>query len=97
MNRAFLLIAALPLLAAAAPARDWKHQALVSAAPFIDRDNEEWMRAIVTGDADVLSEVLRADLAQGEHDVQAYDDSHAGSSDDRPAVVLTGCLPLLPD
>lgn len=61
MNRAFLLIAALPLLAAAAPARDWKHQALVSAAPFIDRANEEWMRAIVTGDADVLSAPYASD------------------------------------
>ena len=55
MKRAILLIAALPFLAAAAPAKDWKHQALASAAPFIDRANDEWTRAIVTGDADVLS------------------------------------------
>lgn len=53
---AYLLVAAAPLLMAAAPAtRDWKSQALKSAAPDIDRANDEWTRAIVTGDADVLS------------------------------------------
>ena len=61
MNRAFLLTAALPLLVAAAPARDWKPHALASAAPFIDRANDEWTRAIVTGDADVLSAPYAAD------------------------------------
>jgi ketosteroid isomerase-like protein len=53
---AYLLVAAAPLLLAAAPAtRDWKSQALKSAAPDIDRANDEWTRAILTGDADVLS------------------------------------------
>ena|SRR5690242_6553389 len=48
----FLLIAA-PLLVAAAPT--WQSQALASASPFIDKANSDWSRAIVTGDADVLS------------------------------------------
>ena len=61
MNRAFLLTAVLPLLIAAVPARDWKHHALISAAPFIDRANDEWTRAIVAGDADVLSAPYAAD------------------------------------
>jgi len=43
------------LLAAAPATRDWKSQALKSAAPDIDRANDEWTRAILTGDADVLS------------------------------------------
>jgi ketosteroid isomerase-like protein len=54
---AYLLAAATPLLAAAAAPSTgtWKQQALRSAAPDIDRANGEWTRAIVTGDADVLS------------------------------------------
>jgi ketosteroid isomerase-like protein len=61
VKRAALLIAALPFLAAAAPAKDWKHRALASAAPFIDRANDEWTRAIVSGDADGLSAPYAAD------------------------------------
>ena len=45
----------MPLLAAAAPTKDWKSHALASAAPDIDRANTEWTKAIVTGDAAVLS------------------------------------------
>lgn len=53
---AYLLIAAAPLLIAAAPAaKDWKSQALKSAARDIDRANDEWTRAIVKGDSVVLS------------------------------------------
>ena len=52
IRKMFLLVAA-PLLVAAAPA--WKDQALASAAPFIDKANDEWTHAIVIGDADVLS------------------------------------------
>ena len=48
-----LLIAAAPLLIAAAPA--WQQQALSSAAPFIDKANRDWESAIVTGNAAVLS------------------------------------------
>ncbi|HZU50815.1 MAG TPA: nuclear transport factor 2 family protein [Sphingomicrobium sp.] len=48
-----LLLAAAPLLIAAAPS--WQRQALSSAAPFIDKAYNEWTRAIVSGDADVLS------------------------------------------
>lgn len=56
MNRAALIFcAAMPFLAAAAPAKDWKALALKSAAPDIDRANVQWTKAIVTGDADVLS------------------------------------------
>lgn len=35
--------------------KDWKNDALASAAPFIDRANDEWTKAIVAGDADVMS------------------------------------------
>jgi ketosteroid isomerase-like protein len=59
VKRAILLLAAAPLLAAAAPA--WKNQALAAAAPFIDKANDEWTRAIVSGDADVLSAPYAAD------------------------------------
>jgi len=48
-----LLAAAAPLLIAAAPS--WQQQAISSAAPFIDKANSDWSRAIVTGDAKVLS------------------------------------------
>jgi uncharacterized protein (TIGR02246 family) len=41
------------LVIAAAPS--WKSQALASAAPFIDKANDEWARAIVIGDADVMA------------------------------------------
>ena len=41
------------LLIAAAPS--WQATTLASAAPFIDKANDEWTRAIVSGDADVLS------------------------------------------
>ena len=51
--RKLLLLAAAPLIIAAAPS--WKSRALASAAPFIDKANDEWTRAIVTGDADVMS------------------------------------------
>jgi ketosteroid isomerase-like protein len=41
------------LLAAAAPG--WQAKTLASAAPFIDKANDEWTRAIVSGDADILA------------------------------------------
>lgn len=53
MKHSIFVVAAAPLLIAAAPA--WKQQALTSAAPFIDKANGDWERAIVTGDASVLS------------------------------------------
>lgn len=53
MKRIGLTLLALPLLIAAAPLS--QKQVLASAAPYIDRANDEWTRAIVTGDADVLS------------------------------------------
>lgn len=56
MNRAtFYFLAALPFLIAAKPASDWKQQALGAAAPYINKANAEWTRAIRTGDAAVLS------------------------------------------
>ena len=53
MRLKILVFAAAPLLAAAAPS--WQQQALASAAPFIDRANADWSRAIVTGDSKALS------------------------------------------
>jgi ketosteroid isomerase-like protein len=47
-----MLLAAAPLIAAAP---SWRSEALASAAPFIDKANDEWTHAIVTGDADVMS------------------------------------------
>jgi ketosteroid isomerase-like protein len=38
---------------AAAPA--WQQQTLTAAAPFIDKANDDWTRAIVTRDTDVLA------------------------------------------
>jgi ketosteroid isomerase-like protein len=58
MRRMFLLAAG-PLLLAAAPS--WQSQALSSAAPFIDKANDEWTRAIVNGNADALSAPYAAD------------------------------------
>ena len=53
MKREIFLFVAAPLIVAAAPS--WQQQAVASAAPFIDKANTEWTRAIVTGNADVLS------------------------------------------
>jgi len=47
------------VLAAAAPS--WQSQALASAAPFIDKANSDWSRAIVTGNAAMLSAPYAAD------------------------------------
>ena len=53
---AYFLAAAMPFLVAAGPSSgNWKSSALASAAPDIDRANDEWTRAIVTGDPDMLS------------------------------------------
>ena len=51
-SRMFILGLA-PLLVAAAPT--WQKQALASAAPSIDQANDDWTRAIVSGDAEVLA------------------------------------------
>ena len=51
--RKIVIPAAAALLTAAAPG--WRQQALSAAAPFIDKANDEWTRAIVTGDADILA------------------------------------------
>jgi ketosteroid isomerase-like protein len=48
----FIASAAL-LLVGAAPG--WQAKTLASAAPFIDKANDEWTRAIVTGNADLLT------------------------------------------
>jgi ketosteroid isomerase-like protein len=53
VKRELFLFAAAPLLVAAAPS--WQSRALASAAPFIDKANDEWTKAIVTGNADLLS------------------------------------------
>lgn len=59
MKSKMFLWAAAPLLVAAAPMS--KPQILASAAPFIDRANDEWTHAIVTGDAAVMSAPYAAD------------------------------------
>ena len=51
--RKMYVLAAAPLLLAAAPT--WQSQTLASAAPFIDKANSDWSRAIVTGNPAVLS------------------------------------------
>ena len=53
MKSKMFLLAGAPLLVATAPIS--KSQTLASAAPFIDRANDEWTHAIVTGDADTMS------------------------------------------
>ena len=47
------LVVALPVLMAAAPS--WQQATLASAAPAIDKANEEWTHAIVVGDADLMA------------------------------------------
>ena len=53
MKASLFLVAAAPLILAAAT--PWKEQALLSAAPFIEKANSEWARAIVRGDPKALS------------------------------------------
>ena len=53
MKRKVFLLAAMPLIVAAAPT--WQQRTLASAAPFIDKANDDWTRAIVSGNADALS------------------------------------------
>ena len=53
MNRISLFLIAAPMLIAAATPSQQK--TLSSAAPFIDKANSDWARAIVIGDAEVLS------------------------------------------
>jgi ketosteroid isomerase-like protein len=53
LKRYITFLAAAPLLIAASPS--WQQQALASAAPFIDKANDDWATAIVGGKADVLS------------------------------------------
>ena len=52
MQRKMFVLVLTPFLVAATPA--WKTHALAAAAPFIDKANDEWTRAIVSGDAAVL-------------------------------------------
>ena len=60
--RAGLSSLAFLALAAAAPSpHGGKAQTLADAAPYIDRANDEWTRAIVTGDAEILSAPYAAD------------------------------------
>jgi len=59
VKRMIFLLAAAPLLVAAAPS--WQSQTLASAAPFIDKANSDWSRAIVTGNAAVLSAPYASD------------------------------------
>lgn len=49
-----LFLSMVLLTAASPPQENWSRPALRDAAPFIDKANDEWTRAIVTGDADVM-------------------------------------------
>lgn len=53
MKHSIFVLATAPLLIAATPA--WQQQALSSAAPFIEKANSDWERAIVIGDSSALS------------------------------------------
>ena len=53
MRHRLFLLAAAPLIIAAAPS--WQQQALSSAATFIDKANNEWTHAIVNADSKALS------------------------------------------
>jgi len=53
VKRTIVIFAAAPLLVAAAPS--WQQKAVAAAAPFIDKANDDWTTAIVSGKADVLS------------------------------------------
>ena len=53
MKAKLLLFVAAPLMVAAAPS--WQQRAMASAAPFIDKANNDWSRGIVNADARVLS------------------------------------------
>jgi ketosteroid isomerase-like protein len=56
IRAAGFLIAAMDVPVAAHPlSPDWHRAALAAAAPYIDRANDDWTRAIVKGDAEVLS------------------------------------------
>jgi ketosteroid isomerase-like protein len=48
-----LVLAAAPLLVAAAPT--WRQKAVASAAPYIEKANTDWERGIVSGDEKLLS------------------------------------------
>ena len=56
LMRAVLFVAALAMpVVAQAQAKDWANATLAAAAPYIDRANNEWTRAVVSGNADVMS------------------------------------------
>jgi ketosteroid isomerase-like protein len=59
MKPKMFMLAATPLLVAGAPLS--KSHILASAAPFIDKANNEWTHAIVTGDASVMAAPYAAD------------------------------------
>jgi len=52
---ACLVIGGIVLSSAHAAPSAWEKATLAAAAPYIDRANDEWTRAIVTGDADLMS------------------------------------------
>lgn len=93
MKRAILLAAALPLLVSAAPR--WQQQALSAAAPYIDKANDEWTRAIVTGDPDVLAAPYAADgifVGPDGTEVRGHDAVRAMYAKPRAAKVLKAAI-----
>ena len=91
--RTILLLAFAPLLIAAAPSSE--QQALSSAAPFIDKANDEWTRAIVSADADVLSAPYAADgifIGPDGSEIRGHDAVRAMYARPRAAKVLKASI-----
>ena len=91
--RKIIVLAAAPLLMAAAPA--WKSQALASAAPSIDKANEEWTHAIVSGDADVLAAPYAENgifVGPDGSEVRGHDAVRAMYAKPRPVKVLKASI-----
>lgn len=62
MNRAiYCIFPALLLTAAHSASKDTAAETLRSAAPYIDRANDDWRHAIISGEADLLSAPYEAD------------------------------------
>lgn len=92
MRRLLILTAAL-LLIAAAPA--WQRETLAAAAPFIDKANEEWTRAIVKGDAAMMAAPYDANavfIAPDGSEIRGRDAVQAMYAKPRAAKVLNASI-----
>jgi uncharacterized protein (TIGR02246 family) len=92
MRKLLILTAAL-LLIAAAPA--WQRETLAAAAPFIDKANEEWTRAIVKGDAAMMAAPYDANavfIAPDGSEIRGRDAVQAMYAKPRAAKVLNASI-----